>query len=95
MTKFSSSKDPGYVAVSDQLWLWVDALQKQSEAHAKVTAPDWRIPLEELRDKRKRLETTQETGGFQYAGYTFSGGGPVFNGNQNVGRDFNFNMDRH
>lgn len=95
ITRFSSSKDAGYVAVSGQLWLWVDALQKQAEAHRKATAPEAPIPIEELRDRRtNRFETTQETGGFLYPGSTISGGGPVFNGNQNVGRDFNLSMDR-
>ena len=34
MSRFSSDKDPGYVAVSDQLWLWVETLQKEYEVQA-------------------------------------------------------------
>ncbi|CAG8897091.1 unnamed protein product [Penicillium egyptiacum] len=29
MTKFSSCQDPGYMAVSNQLWVWVDAIESQ------------------------------------------------------------------
>ncbi|KAJ6092418.1 hypothetical protein N7467_004387 [Penicillium canescens] len=31
MTKFSSPQDPGYKAVSDQLWLWVSEIESQQD----------------------------------------------------------------
>jgi hypothetical protein len=49
MTKFSSNKDAGYVSVSDQLWLWVDTLQKEADAQAKAGS-GLQMPAEEVRE---------------------------------------------
>ncbi|KAJ9656083.1 hypothetical protein H2201_008655 [Coniosporium apollinis] len=90
MTKFSSAKDAGYVAVSDQLWLWVDALQKEAEAQAKAASAS-QVSPEEIRERRnRRFGTMQDVvSGSQHFGSVNSGGGPVFQGNQSAGRDFN------
>jgi hypothetical protein len=37
MTKFGSNRDPGYVAVSQQLWLWIYTLE-ESKAQAQVAS---------------------------------------------------------
>ncbi len=44
MTKFGSETDSGYIAVRDQLWLWVNALDKKTEAQS----------TEEIRERRTR-----------------------------------------
>jgi hypothetical protein len=93
MTRFSSAKDAGYVSVSDQLWLWVDTLQQEADAQAKAGS-ELQVSAEEIREKRNgRFGTMQDVvGGTQYCGSVNSGGGPVFQGNQSAGRDFNVNI---
>jgi len=82
MTKFSSAKDAGYVAVSDQLWLWADTLKKTETQF-----------MEEIREGRnKKFGTMQDVGSSVYSGSVNSGGGLVFQGNQSAGRDFNVNQ---
>ena len=82
MTKFGSAKDAGYVAVSDQLWLWANTLKK-TEAQCR----------EETRERsNKEFGTKQDIGSAVYSGSVNSGGGPVFQGNQSAGRDFNVNQ---
>lgn len=90
MTKFSSAKDPGYIAVSDQVWLWVHTLQKAAEARAKAAAAA-QESVEEIRKRRnERFASMQDfASGPQYSGAVYSGGGPVFLGNQSAGRDLN------
>lgn len=42
MTKFGGNRDPGYVAVSEQLWLWVhtlEDLEAQAQAASVRTQP--------------------------------------------------------
>ena len=93
MTRFSSVKDAGYVSVSDQLWLWVDTLQKEADAQAKAGS-GLQMPAEEVREGcNRRFGTTQDVvSGSQYCGSVNAGGGPVFQGNLSAGRDFNVNM---
>jgi protein SERAC1 len=93
MTKFSGVKDAGYVSVSDQLWLWVDTLQKEADAQAKVGS-GLQMSAEEVREKRySRFGPMQDVvSGTHYFGSVNTGGGPVFQGNQSAGRDFNVNM---
>ena len=82
IAKFSSAKDAGYIAVSDQLWLWADTLKKKTEAQC----------IEEIQERRnEKFGTKQNVGSSVYSGSVNSGGGPVFQGNQFAGRDFNFN----
>jgi len=93
MTKFSGTKDAGYVSVSDQLWLWVDTLQKEADAQAKVGS-GLQMPAEEVRERRnRRFGTMQDVvSGSQYCGSVNAGGGPVFQGNLSAGRDLNVSM---
>jgi protein SERAC1 len=93
MTRFSSAKDAGYVSVSDQLWLWVDTLQKKADAQAKAGSGSQML-AEEVRERRnRRFGTMQDAvSGSQYCGSVSAGGGPVFQGNLSAGRDFNVNM---
>jgi protein SERAC1 len=92
MARFSGTKDAGYVSVSDQLWLWVDTLQKEADAQAKADS-GLQIPAEEVRERRnRRFGTMQDVvSGSQYSGSVNTGGGPVFQGNLSAGRDFNVN----
>jgi protein SERAC1 len=93
MTKFSGTKDAGYVSVSDQLWLWVDTLQKEANAQAEAGS-GLQMPAEEVRERRnRRFGTMQDVvSESQYSGSVNAGGGPVFQGNLSAGRDFNVNM---
>jgi protein SERAC1 len=93
MTQFSGTKDAGYVSVSDQLWLWVDTLQKEADAQAKAGSES-QIPAEEIRERRNRRFGTMQgvVSGSQYFGSVNAGGGPVFQGNLSAGRDFNVSM---
>jgi hypothetical protein len=72
MTKFDGANDSGYIAVRDQLWLWVNALEK---IEAQST--------EEIRERRNEK--------YIYLGSVHSGGGSVFQGNLNAGRNININ----
>jgi hypothetical protein len=93
MTKFSGTKDAGYVSVSDQLWLWVDTLQKEADAQAKAGSGS-QMPAEEVRGKRDRkFGTTQDVvSGSYYCGSVNVGGGPISQGNLSAGRDFNVSL---
>jgi hypothetical protein len=74
MTRFTGKNDPGYVKVSDTLWLWISEMEKKN-------------------DERCRGETLDSA----HAGYgpVNSGGGPVFIGSGNAGRDvMNFQLGR-
>lgn len=85
MTKFASARDPGYVAVSDQLWLWVEALQREREAQVQAQA-------------FQESQLQQEPAGFQNSRPQYlidSGGGPIFQGSQAAGRDINLNALTH
>lgn len=75
MARFHGAQDPGYVAVSSQLWLWCNAIQES------------RPSVETIREKRNRRFGELH----DVAPTVISGGGPVFMGNQTAGRDFNVN----
>jgi hypothetical protein len=66
MTRFTGKNDPGYVKVSDTLWLWISEMKKKN-------------------DERSR----EDYRGSAHAGYGLvdSGGGPIFIGSGNAGRD--------
>jgi len=71
------------MVVSDQLCLWVEALQREREAQVQAQAFQ---------------EPQQEPAGFQspHPQYlTDSGGGPIFQGTQAAGRDINLNAVTH
>jgi hypothetical protein len=93
MTRLSGIKDAGYIGVSDQLWLWVDTLQKEANAQAKAGS-GLQMPAEEVQEWRnRRFGTMQDVvSGSQYCGSVNAGGGPVFQGNLTAGRDFNVSM---
>lgn len=86
MTKFSGAKDAGYVSISDQLWLWVNTVQNAADAQANA-ASALEVSAEEVRGVRNRRfqDISNES---HYSGSVYSGGGPVFQGNQSAGRDF-------
>lgn len=78
MSRFSSDKDPGHVAVSDQLWLWVETLQKEYEVQD---------PAQVFGETQPGFASSQNTK-TQYL--IDSGGGAIFQGHQVAGRDINF-----
>jgi hypothetical protein len=53
MTKFSGTKDAGYVSVRDQLGLWVDTLQKEADARTKAGS-GLQLLAEEVRERRNK-----------------------------------------
>ena len=40
MTKFTSKNDPGYVRVSDVLWLWISEVEKKKEERIRHDSAD-------------------------------------------------------
>lgn len=89
MTKFASARDPGYVAVSDQLWFWVEALQGEREAQVQAQAQAQAF---------QESQPQQEPAGFQNPRPQYLidyGGGPIFQGSQAAGRDINLNAVTH
>ena len=76
MTRLSGIKDAGYIGVSDQLWLWVDTLQKEANAQAKAGS-GLQMPAEEVQERRnRRFGTMQDVvSGSQYCGSVNAGGG--------------------
>lgn len=73
MTKFSGNRDPGYVAVSEQLWLWVhtlEDLEAQAQAASMRAQP---LPQQQQHQQQRTID---------------SGGGPIFLGRVAAGRDF-------
>lgn len=90
MTKYIGPKDPGYVRVSNQLWLWVDTLQQQIVDSAAANWQPESSGSEAAGRRNQRLAIMQDMGSVSYSGYINSGGGSVFQGNQTAGRDFNF-----
>jgi hypothetical protein len=87
MTKFGSSQDPGYVSVSSQLWLWVDAIEKvQAEASAQAGP---QVTAEEVRETRnRRFGTIQDIVQQQNSyGEVRNRDGIVVQGNQRAERD--------
>lgn len=90
MTKFSGPKDPGYISVSDQLWHWVDKLQKVREEQGAAGATPQSPEPRAQGQANTTLGVTEDTfRGQQHFGAVYSGGGPVFQGSQSAGRDFN------
>lgn len=53
MTKFGGNRDPGYVAVSEQLWLWVHTLE---DLEAKAQAAS-------VRTQQQQQQRTIDSGG--------------------------------
>jgi hypothetical protein len=88
MTKFTGATDDGYVKVQNQLWLWVGMIQKQNkkkEVSADSKERDSKEP-DSIEPDMKEPEARQVANG-----PINSGGGPVFLGSQNAGRDININ----
>lgn len=76
MTKFSSARDAGYISVSNQLWLWVETIQKEADAQVNA-ASHAQASAQEIRERRIKMF---DPSGSQYFGSVNSGGGPVFQG---------------
>jgi hypothetical protein len=100
MTKFSGATDSGYVRVRGQLWLWVNAINKQtlvSQADTSEQALNVRQEVCESELSRdssqpaRRDEVAREIGS-SGTGAIMSGGGPVFMGNVSAGRDLSYNQ---
>jgi hypothetical protein len=96
MTRFSGANDPGYQAVSGELWLWANEVEEQlaSKPLQAQPAKSESFPnSDDLREKRgKKFATmadiTGESGSSPvYSGNFNSGGGPIFAGKQSAGRD--------
>jgi hypothetical protein len=68
MTKFSGKEDPGYVKVSDLLWLWISEMENKKKEEERIS---------------------DQSAGRSPATYGSinSGGGPIFFGSNNAGRD--------
>lgn len=64
MTRFTGPRDPGFVAVSDKLWQWVDELETQSQ-----TTP---VPEPEPTFRSHRM--IDSGGGAVFQGSQFAGG---------------------
>ncbi|KAF2488673.1 hypothetical protein BU16DRAFT_520428 [Lophium mytilinum] len=99
MTKFSGEMDAGYIRVRDQLWLWADAVPKKKPevAAAPVQSqiqsedePEPNSAPEEVDASQPREEDTRKTPQNERRAVS-SGGGAVFIGNVNAGRDFTYN----
>lgn len=84
MTRFSGPTDNGYVRVSEQLWLWVDTIERTLQSSAPAPS--------ELREKRnKKFGSMQDIDPQpERAGFFHSGGGPIIFGSQSAGRDISY-----
>jgi hypothetical protein len=74
MVRYASKSDPGYIAVSDQLWIWVDEITQSSASSLP--------PLDEIRQARQG-----DGSQFIVRGSINSGGGSVLVGNQTASGD--------
>jgi hypothetical protein len=81
MVRYASKSDPGYIAVSDQLWIWVDEITQSSASSLP--------PLDEIRQARQAMFGGDQGDGSQFIvrGSINSGGGSVFVGNQTASGD--------
>ena len=96
MTRFSGPNDPGYQAVSGELWVWANEIEEHIASKKLQAQPNKIEQLpnsDDIREKRgKKFATIADiTGGGGsspvYSGNFNSGGGPIFAGKQNAGRD--------
>lgn len=69
MTRFSSLQDPGYKAVSSQLWIWVDELESEQD----------QVPVEGTKPRSRYL--IQSGGGPVMTGTMSAGRDICFNNN--------------
>jgi hypothetical protein len=81
MTKFTSAQDAGYIAVRDQLWLWIDTIQAEAEADVVDIRARRMQKFATIRDTQQQQ---------QHFGPISNNGGVVFQGNQTSGGDLNF-----
>jgi len=109
MAKFSSRNDVGFRAVCDQLSVFLDDLANGSATSSQVSNTPMGATRHGVSPKRAHLAKLQEQEitsqtpnlhpqgaiqGHVYSGTVNSGGGPVFQGNQNVSGDFSFHFSR-
>ncbi len=88
MKKFESSNNPGYKAISDQLWIWVDGIESDP------AKPDSGIAdAEHVRQKRNMKYTTLEHIHEPFSGSSYEGnvnaGGHVIQGDLSSGNNIN------
>jgi hypothetical protein len=106
MTKFSGETDTGYVRVRDQLWLWVDAVNKKTqemegESTRAQAQPRLQEELQIISGPDHENGNQREHGRTEDArqsrqnerGAISSGGGAIFMGNVSAGRDFTYNSN--
>jgi len=92
MTRFKTSKDPGYVRVRDQLWLWYNMVEENEDA--------WKEKKDATRRQQQRLlqpasVNENDRGGGSYGGIVFNGpitGHNVVPGTHVTGGTANFNF---
>ena len=95
--------DSGYIRVRDQLWLWVDTVNKkgrgevdtrsaQSQEDAKEGERIVREPASVENQGQKSKEEEARSGEHKKERAISSGGGAIFMGNVSAGRDFAYNQ---
>ncbi|KAF1844989.1 uncharacterized protein K460DRAFT_354850 [Cucurbitaria berberidis CBS 394.84] len=105
MTKFSGETDTGYVRVRDQLWLWVDAVNKNKkkpevDTHVPQTQLEAEDAPQAAASEPRSSERSQQYDQNECSRANrqnernpiSSGGGAIFMGNVRAGRDFTYNQ---
>lgn len=77
MRKFRGELDSGYIQVRDQLWLWIEAMNKNKEGVSTVFK----------QSQAQAQDTPQDRSAVA------SSGGAIFMGNVSAGRDFTYNSN--
>lgn len=95
MTKFKSREDAGFVAVSDQLWLWTNEIE-ESATQSRPAVPSTDTDIADVRATRiRRFGTADDTSSERVSVFSSaidSGGGSVFQGNPSTTGNFTLNM---
>lgn len=102
MTRYSDSQDAGYRAVSDQLWLWVNDIERETEEEEEErnAAENAETLAEELPGKgASRIENLRDLKnapaiGGSSSGIVSTGRNASFRDNYITGRDSTINMTR-
>jgi len=95
MTKFRDEHDPGFVAVSSQLWLWTNEIEETNQSVRWETLTQDLDAIEARTVYGKTFRTIQGIKGGEaqvFASNIETGGGSVFQGNASAQGDFSLNM---
>lgn len=87
MTKFRDANDAMYKRVSDQIWLWVDELQRQTQERSSAKSKTCSQGVNESATGNPESRRGQLTIGNTWNGPVNSGSGSVYQGNT-ASRDF-------